>query len=85
MCLAVTQLGTYAVEYPGYGHASRGVSEPSEDAMYTAAELMLEHLTNPTESGGTPMSPPTHPTHPTPHTHTSTHTHLDARSSNLAM
>ena len=78
MCLAVTQLGTYAVEYPGYGHASRGVSEPSEDAMYTAAELMLEHLTNPTESGGTPMSPSPPPT---PHTHTP----LDARSSNLAM
>lgn len=54
MCLAVTQLGAYAVEYPGYGHASRGVSEPSEEAMYTTAELMLEHLTKPTENGGTP-------------------------------
>lgn len=48
-----SQLGTYAVEYPGYGHASRGVSEPSEEAMYTAAELMLKHLTNPKENGGT--------------------------------
>lgn len=46
------QLGVLAVEYPGYGHAKEGVSEPSEEAMYKAAELMVLHLTSPTDEGG---------------------------------
>jgi pimeloyl-ACP methyl ester carboxylesterase len=51
------KLGTYAVEYPGYGHARHGVSAPSEEAMYTAAELMVEHLTKPKSDGGLGVPP----------------------------
>lgn len=48
------QLGTYAIEYPGYGHARHGVSAPSEHSMYTSAELMVEHLTKSKADGGEP-------------------------------
>jgi len=46
------QFGTFAIEYPGYGHASEGVSSPSEAGMYAAADSLIAHLTAPTDAGG---------------------------------
>ena len=45
-------MGLFAIEYPGYGHAQAGGGSPTEDSLYTAADVLLKHLVAPKSEGG---------------------------------